>query len=107
MKRVIQNFQVNPDTLAQEVIAAAAAGEDYVTSPHTLRHLRAGELFIPDLAFDDLWDEWTNQGGRDIHQRAKEHVERLLGLPPEKQLSPEIDREFTRIMASARKNLVR
>jgi trimethylamine--corrinoid protein Co-methyltransferase len=107
MKRIVQNFQVTPDTLAQEVIAAAAAGEDYVTSPHTIRHLRGGELFIPDLAFDDLWDEWTNQGCRDIRQRAKEHVERLLDLPLEKPLSPETDREFARIIASARKNLVR
>jgi trimethylamine--corrinoid protein Co-methyltransferase len=107
MKRIVQNFQVNPDTLAQEVIAAAAAGDDYVTSPHTIRHLRSGELFIPDLAFDDLWDEWTTQGSADIQQRAQEKVEHLLGLPMDKQLSPEIEREFTRIIASARKNLVR
>jgi trimethylamine--corrinoid protein Co-methyltransferase len=107
MQRIVQNFQVNPDTLAEEVIAAAAAGDDYVTSPHTIRHLRAGELFIPDLAFDDLWDEWTTRGCRDIRQRAKEKVEHLLDLPLDRQLSPEIDREFTRIIASARKNIVR
>ena len=107
MKRIVQNFQVNPDTLAQEVIAAAAAGDDYVTSPHTIRHLRSGELFIPDLAFDDLWDQWKTQDCRDIRARAQEHVERLLGPPTDKQHSPEIDRKFTRIIASARKNLVR
>jgi trimethylamine--corrinoid protein Co-methyltransferase len=107
MKRIVRNFQVNPDTLAEEVIAAAAAGIDYVTSPHTTRHLRSGELFFPDLAFDDLWDEWETQDCRDIRQRAQEKVEHLLSLPMDKQLSPEIDREFARIIASARKNLVR
>jgi trimethylamine--corrinoid protein Co-methyltransferase len=59
------------------------------------------------LAFDDLWDEWTTRGCRDIRQRANEKVEHLLSLPMDRQLSPEIDREFTRIIASARNNLVR
>jgi trimethylamine--corrinoid protein Co-methyltransferase len=106
MKRIVRNFQVNSDTIAEEVIAAAAAGKDYVTSPHTIRHLRGGELFLPDLAFDDLWDGWTSQDDGDIHRKARDKVETLLRDPRENSLSQEAEKEFTRIMAAARTALI-
>jgi len=107
MMRIARGFHVNTDTLAEDVIASAASGEDYVISDHTIRHLKAGEIFIPELAFDDLWEGWTSPDGDDIRRRARDKAEKLLREPLENSLSREAEKEFTRIMAAARAALIR
>ena len=106
MMRIARGFLVNTDTLAEDVIASAASGEDYVTNDHTIRHLKAGELFIPELAFDDIWQGWTSPDGDNISCRAKDKVETLLREPTENSLSREAEKEFSRIMAAARTALI-
>jgi trimethylamine--corrinoid protein Co-methyltransferase len=106
MMRIARGFRVNTDTLAQDVITSAASGQDYVTSAHTIRHLKAGELFIPELAFDDIWQGWTAPDGDDIRLRAKDKLETLLRDPVENSLSQEAEKEFSRIMAAARTALI-
>ena len=106
MMRIARGFRVNTDTLAQDVIASAASGQDYVTSDHTIRHLKAGELFIPELAFDDVWQGWTSPDGDDIRRRARDKLETLLRDPIENTLSREAEKEFNRIMAAARTALI-
>ena len=107
MMRITRGFRVNTDTLAEDVIASAASGEAYVTSDHTIRHLKAGELFIPELAFDDIWQGWTPPDGDHIRRRAKDKEETLLSEPMENRLSREAEKEFSRIMAAARTALIR
>ena len=63
MMRIARGFRVNTDTLAEDIIASAASGEDDVTNAHTIRHLKADELFIPELAFDYIWQGWTSPDG--------------------------------------------
>lgn len=106
MTRIARSFQVNPDTLAEDIIASAASGEDYVTSDHTIRHLKAGEMFNPELAFDDLWEGWTIPDSDDIRSSARNKVEELLHKPRENSLPREAENEFDRIMAAARRALV-
>ena len=77
-----------------------------MTSDHTIRHLKAGELFIPELAFDDLWQGWTSPDGNDIRHRARDKMETRLREPIENTLSPEAEKEFSRIMAAARTALI-
>jgi trimethylamine--corrinoid protein Co-methyltransferase len=106
MMRIVRGFRVNTDTLAEDVIASAASGEDYVTSGHTIRHLKAGELFIPELAFDDIWQGWTPPDNDHIRRRAKDRAETLLREPMENSMSREAEKEFNRIMAAARTALI-
>jgi trimethylamine--corrinoid protein Co-methyltransferase len=106
MMRITRGFRVNADTLAEDVIASAASGEDYVTSGHTIRHLKAGELFIPELAFDDIWQGWTPPDNDHIRRRAKDRAETLLREPMENSMSREAEKEFNRIMAAARTALI-
>ena len=104
--KITLGFRVNTDTLAEDVITSAASGEDYVTSDHTIRHLKAGELFIPELAFDDIWQGWTPPDNDHIRRRAKDRAETLLREPMENSMSREAEKEFSRIMAAARTALI-
>ena len=100
-----RGITVNQDTLAAEVIARAAAGENYLEQDHTLAHLRGGAQFMPQLGFDDLWDEWQSVGGRDLRGRAIEQVRKLLADPAKSCVSDKMHAALADIMASAASEL--
>jgi trimethylamine--corrinoid protein Co-methyltransferase len=103
--RMQRGITVNRDTLAAEVIARTAAGENYLEQDHTLTHLREGEQFMPRLGFDDLWNEWQTAGGRDLRQRAVEQVRELLVDPMEPNVSSDVHAAFLEIVTSAEEEL--
>ena len=50
LKRVLNGVAVDDDHLALDVMAEQIAGVDVVSHPHTLKHLRSGEVWMPRLA---------------------------------------------------------
>ncbi len=89
------------------VIGAAIEDEPYLLQEHTLRHLRTNEVFIPDLGLDGMWDKFENQGRRDILQKARRKVNRLLDSDPEDLHPRETNEIFDSIMSSAHAELVK
>lgn len=49
VKRYLRGVSVNEDTLAVDAIAAAGIGGEFISSDHTLEHMR-DEMFYPDIA---------------------------------------------------------
>ena len=106
MRRIIQGIKIDKDTLAVDVIAVAAEDQPYLLQEHTLRHLRKDEVFIPDLGFNGMWDQWKDQGGLDIRQKAEHKAHQLLGFTP-KDLQPSGTKEiFDSIISEAQTELV-
>jgi len=103
--RAARGVAIDPDHLAVEVIAAAMDGHDYVVHPHTLKHLRTGELFHPDLGFYGLVNQWEDEGCRDLTARAREEVNRILANNEDVPLPAEVEREFAQIITAAEKEL--
>jgi trimethylamine--corrinoid protein Co-methyltransferase len=106
LHRVAQGVTVTPDRLAVEVIANVMAGENFLEQEHTLKYLRSGEVFQPQLGFAGLWDEWEDQGRKDIRNRAREEVRRRLQNTQDPPLPADVDREFDRIIATAETDLL-
>jgi trimethylamine--corrinoid protein Co-methyltransferase len=106
LRKIIRGIKVNKDTLAVEVIEAAAEDQPYLLQEHTLKYLRNDEVFIPDLGFDDMWVAWENQGRWDISQKARQKVHRLLDSTSEDLLPYEINDIFDSIMSTADAELV-
>jgi trimethylamine--corrinoid protein Co-methyltransferase len=104
--RVRHGLSVDDEALAVEVVRAAMDGpRHYLDHPHTIRCLRAGELFVPRLAERRNWEEW-NQAGRDgIVRRAEAEAQRLLSEHESVPLAEEQERELDGIMAVARQEL--
>jgi trimethylamine--corrinoid protein Co-methyltransferase len=107
LRKMVGGIKINKDTLAVNAIADAAQDQPYLLQKHTLEHLRSDEVFIPDLGFDGMWDEWENQGRWDIRQKAGNKVHQLLDSVP-KDLQPDATNEiFDSIMSAAHDELVK
>jgi trimethylamine---corrinoid protein Co-methyltransferase len=106
LRKISRGIKINKDTLAVEVIAAAAEDQPYLLQEHTLKYLRNDEVFIPDLGFDGMWDAWENQGRLDIRQKAIQKVHQLLDPTPEDLQPNEISDIFDSIMSTAHAELV-
>jgi trimethylamine--corrinoid protein Co-methyltransferase len=107
LRKMSRGVKINKDTLAVDVIAAAAEDQPYLLQEHTLRHLRNDEVFIPDLGFDDMWDAWENQGRWDIWQKAEHKVHQLLNSTPEDLQPYDTNDIFDSIMSAAHAALVK
>jgi trimethylamine:corrinoid methyltransferase-like protein len=68
--------------------------------------MRSGEVFQPQLGFAGLWEEWEDQGSKDIRTRAREEVRRRLQTQQDLPLPAEVDREFDRLIARAAADLL-
>jgi trimethylamine--corrinoid protein Co-methyltransferase len=106
LRKIIRGIKINKDTLAIDAIAAAAKDQSYLIQEHTLRHLRKDEVFIPDLGFDGMWDQWEKQGQLDIQQKAGHRVRQLLEFTPKDLQPSETNALFDSIMSAAHAELV-
>jgi trimethylamine--corrinoid protein Co-methyltransferase len=92
----------DPDALAVDVIAAAMDGSrNFLGQRHTVRYLRAGEMWLPRLADWCNWDEWDRAGRRDTIVRAQAEAKRLLTEHQVPPLTAEQERGLEEIMEQA------
>jgi len=106
LHKAAQGVAVTPDRLAVEAIANVMAGENFLEQEHTFKYLRSGEVFQPKVGADGLWSEFEDGGRKDIRVRAREEVRRRLETYEDVPLPPEVDREFSRIIAAAETDLL-
>jgi trimethylamine--corrinoid protein Co-methyltransferase len=77
--RIRGSFEVNPDSLAVEVIAAVMDGsKNFLAEPHTVKYLRGGEILRPQFALRDTWSQWENEGKKNQIEQATAKVNHLL-----------------------------
>jgi trimethylamine---corrinoid protein Co-methyltransferase len=76
--RTMRGIEVNPDTLALDVIAAVGAGGNFLSEMHTVKHYRK-EHFLPKLLNRTSVNDWyagaANEG---MMERARGQVSRIL-----------------------------
>lgn len=109
VKKAAKGFAVDEDAFGFDVLASAIKGGMPLAHPHTIKYLKKGELFIPDLGFDAMWGDWVKKGKKDIQAVARERVEELLKKDEQelKPLAADMDNEITKIMEKATAELVR
>lgn len=107
LRKIGRGVAVDSETLALEVIADVIGGGEFLAQDHTVKHLRGGEVFIPQLSYAGSWSEWAGGGKKDITANARERVEKLLSAEPECTLPPEISREIDRVMRTAESTLLK
>ncbi len=75
--RVIKGIKVNPDTLAAEVIEAVGPGGNFLSQPHTVKHLRS-ELFMPKIAVRSNYATWDKEGRKNAVDNANEIARKTI-----------------------------
>ncbi len=74
---ILKGIEVNEETLAVDLIKEVGIGGTYITSEHTVKHMREVSWF-PSLTNRNRWDVWKSLGGRDMVHEAHERVNEIL-----------------------------
>jgi len=76
-KRFIRGIEVTAETLARSVIEKVGPGGHFLQEDHTYEHFRK-ELWIPTLMARQPYDIWSQEGSKDMSQRAAEKVRNII-----------------------------
>jgi trimethylamine--corrinoid protein Co-methyltransferase len=92
--RILKGIVVDPEHLALEAIREVGPGGNFMTSPHTLSHLRTE--FFPGNGVTDANPraKWEESGSLDAGGRARRIAKKLIGGARASHLSEEIDRNI-------------
>jgi trimethylamine--corrinoid protein Co-methyltransferase len=104
IERYLGGFEISDETLGLDVIDSVGHDGSFLSERHTVEHFRK-ELWFPDLLDRAYWLNWVNDGARSMHERCTEMKERILREHEPEPLDDDTDREITRIVESARRNL--
>jgi trimethylamine--corrinoid protein Co-methyltransferase len=106
VRRLCRGFVVDEDSLAVEVLARVMDGSrNFLDQRHTVRYLRAGEVFVTRLADRRGWEEFVRSGRTTMADRALVQAERLLAEHEVPPLSEDQERELDEIMREAEREL--
>jgi len=106
IQRLRRGFSVDSESLAVEVISAVMDGaHNFLSEPHTVRYLRAGELQLTHLAERRGWDEWKRSDQIGMVERAQAEAEKLLAEHQVDPLSETQERELDEILVEAQAEL--
>ena len=97
IRRYVRGIDVNEETLALDLIKELGHQPDYLWSEHTLAHFQE-EIRHSRLAVRCKREAWENQGSRAWDERAADRVQEILRQPEVAHITPEQDRELTRIV---------
>lgn len=81
LKRFFNFFEVNTDTLAEELIKKVGIGGNFLIEKHTLDHFK-NEIYSPHILNRENWSSWIKKGKKSTRDRAMDKYMELLKLDP-------------------------
>jgi trimethylamine--corrinoid protein Co-methyltransferase len=100
INRLLQGIEVNPDTLAVDVIRKIGVGGEYLTHDHTMEYFKA-EHWDAKLGTRLPRDLWEEKGAMDIKAMAREKYKEILATHRPKPLAPEVQKKLQQIVEQA------
>lgn len=76
IKRLMQEMEINEETLALDLIAEVGPNGQFLDTDHTLRHFR--EDWAPNLMNRQIYENWLAAGETTLRERANQKVEKIL-----------------------------
>ncbi len=77
IRRMHRGIPITEETMALSVIPAGAASGQFLTQPHTLRHLRKTQ-WQPKLFCRQSYEKWSEKGKTSLLERARKRLEEIL-----------------------------
>ncbi len=78
--RAVRGIEVNPDTIAFDLLKEIGAGGHFVSARHTRKFMRK-EQYVPVLSDRLTREEWEKSGSPDARERARQKVMSILEQP--------------------------
>lgn len=97
VRATLRGIAVDDEALALETIREAGPGGDYLTQPHTMRHMR--ELFRPRFLDRRPYSAWESEPERP-RDWARRRAQELLATHRPEPLDERLDAELGRIIAT-------
>jgi trimethylamine--corrinoid protein Co-methyltransferase len=100
INRILQGIEVNPDTLAVDVIREIGPGGEYLTHDHTMEYFMT-EHWDAKLGSRLPRDLWEEKGAMDIRTKARETYKKILATHQPKPLDPKVQKKLQQIVEQA------
>ncbi len=99
IRTALAEIQINDQTLALDVIDEVGPDGDFLDTDHTLAHFR--QRWYPTLIERGNYDDWLNDGGQDLGQRAAGRVEQILDEHQPETLPVDTQKQLREIVQQA------
>ena len=97
VKRIIRGMEVNPDTLALDVIKAVGPGGHFLDKDHTFDHFR-NELYQPKLSNRDDFVSWQASGSPQSVETANKKYKEILATYEAPELPADVDKDLLKFI---------
>ncbi len=104
MLRMLGGLTVDAEGLAAEAYREAGPGEAFLGTAHTLAHFETAN-YTSSLADTASYEQWAEEGRRDIEQRAQGRWQRMLADYRAPPLDPAVDEALQDFMARRKADL--
>ncbi|MES0344805.1 MAG: trimethylamine methyltransferase family protein, partial [Anaerolineales bacterium] len=91
-------LDINPTTLALDVIARIKPGTGFLVDDHTLKNFRTSQ-WIPRIIDRSRYDSWKAAGAKDMYTRANERAREILAEHEVTPLSEDSEAVITEVLA--------
>ncbi len=99
--RFLRGITVNEETLAADIIKKVGPiPGNYLREAHTKKWWKQ-EQYLPSLSYRLSYEEWLQDGRKDVAARAKEKSREILKTHRVAPLSEDVNREISRILLAA------
>lgn len=99
IRQLVRGVPVSDETLAVDLIHEVGPGGEFISTDHTLRHMR--EASQPRLWDRDVRAAWEESGGTDLARRARDEARRVVAEHACEPLPAEVPSELRRILDTA------
>ena len=104
VRRLIRGIEVNPETLAVDVIKAVGPGGHFLNEDHTLEHFR-NQMWFPSVFDRSNRNRWESEGSKDLGKKLNEKVLNILATHKPKPLSDSILKQIDLIIKEYEKEV--
>jgi len=101
VKRIQKGFEVNPETLALDVIKNVGPGGHFLDKDHTFNHFRT-EFYQPRLSNRDDFVTWQAKGSPHSMETANKKYKEILTTYEAPELSADVDKDLKKFIENMR-----
>lgn len=93
-RRLLRGIEVDEEHIALNLIKAVGPGGTFMTSTHTLNHMRSEYFYGNGVTDRQQREQWLQGGAKDARRRAKEIVEKILRQAQPSCIPEDIDQRI-------------
>ncbi len=97
VKRIKRGYEVNPDTLAVDIIKEVGPGGHFLDKDHTFDHFRT-EFYQPQLSNRDDFVSWQEKGSPLSREMANTKYKEILETYEAPELPADVDRDLLKFI---------